>query len=491
MKKLLVCLAALIAVCGSTQVKADSEEAFKLKETPVYRLYNNQKKFHFFTKNMNEVILLQERGYVEEGYAFSFSQYGETVYRMYDPKDKIYFYTQRQDEVNLLKKRGWKFEGGAFRSYGNAPVYRMFHEKRGRHFYTRHLEEYQSAVEKGYRQEGIAFYTLAPNEGAVKGRSTAINTNMIKSLSTNSATKTVDRIHFLDRFEMSSEFVLLESNGRYGLLDAGYENQRSHDYAINYLKSLGVTELDFIVLTHYDEDHWTFLNTRASGLTSAYKIYGAQRGMEESYLGSSALLDNFKINRVIMRPADPKVYYEQRVRTNIEATLRDYQIPVTFEKEFSLGDYKLSLFNDYPLSDAEIKQQQRPHSNFNSLAVLVEKENFNFLFSGDVEENDEMRLAEDLYQSGNYQIHLMTAGHHGLGTSNSKAYLDMIGNPFAAISNSEKHLDPKGRVNVQEFQERLYYGDGTVIADLSNVAAGVDLKQPDTGRAGKIYVYGN
>lgn len=459
MKKRLL-MGLLVGLCfGASTVAADDVDG------QVYRLYDSQTRTHFYTKNVSEVELLKQRGWKDEGLAWEYASTGDTVYRLYDSKENQHFYTKSVSEVELLKQRGWKDEGLAFRSNGGVPIYRMFNEKSKIHFYTRNPDEYNKASGIGYKKEGVAFYSKEA------GADYFLRVQGIGR----------DRIHFLKKFNEANEFVLLESNGRFALLDAGYQTQSTHDYAIKYLQDLGVQELDFVVLSHYDEDHWAFLNTQQTGYTSTYRWYGQSRGVEETYLGSTALLDNFKIGRVIARPADSKVYYEPRVRKQIETTLAHYGIPITYEQQFSLGDYQLSIFNDYPLSADEIKKGAV--SNYNSLAVLVEKDDYNFLFAGDVEEADEPRLASDLAVAGNPTMDLVTAAHHGLGTSNTREYVQAIGSPVAIVSYHPDRVGYGGRQNLPAYEQLFYSGLGTVVADLTDTASsGISVSQPDTGK---------
>ena len=47
--------------------------------------------------------------------------------------------------------------------------------------------------------------------------------------------------------------LLIEADGHYMLYDGGGQSRSS--YVVSYLRQHGVTELDYMVASHYDEDH--------------------------------------------------------------------------------------------------------------------------------------------------------------------------------------------------------------------------------------------
>ncbi|WFA76040.1 MBL fold metallo-hydrolase [Streptococcus suis] len=354
------------------------------------------------------------------------------------------------------------------------------------------VHDLESAIQSIQVSDGMTHITVKEGfslDAVVKGLSNFLSVSN-SSTSTEIEKETedllelpiADKIHFLKRFNEASDMILIESNGKYGLVDAGYQTQSTADYAINYLKSLGVEKLEFVLLTHYDEDHWTFLNTQRTNTTSSYNHYKNSRGTEITYLGNKSLLENFSIGRVIARPADEQVYYEPKIRKEIETTLSEYNIPIEFTENFSIGDFNLSVYNNYPLSDEEIQSKTGAISNHNSLAVLVEKDDYNVLLSGDVEKFDEQRLAEDLANTDNSDIDLATAGHHGLSTSNTPEYVEAIGNPVAVVSYTNERLDAKGRENLENYSDVIFTGNGTVVADLTNTEDGITVSQDDTNK---------
>ena len=62
----------------------------------------------------------------------------------------------------------------------------------------------------------------------------------------------MNKIHFIRAYW--SDNILIESNGRFALIDTGYA--RDAERISKYLDEVGVKELDFILITHFHKDHY-------------------------------------------------------------------------------------------------------------------------------------------------------------------------------------------------------------------------------------------
>ncbi len=63
------------------------------------------------------------------------------------------------------------------------------------------------------------------------------------------------KIHFIKQVQDSADAILLESNGHYAMIDTGLTNTADMNRVKNYLESLNVNTLDFILITHNHADH--------------------------------------------------------------------------------------------------------------------------------------------------------------------------------------------------------------------------------------------
>ncbi len=70
------------------------------------------------------------------------------------------------------------------------------------------------------------------------------------------------RIHFIRQPSndnntdlKAGDAILLESNGHFAMVDTGLYDKADNDYVLNYLRKVGVTKLDFVIITHMHRDH--------------------------------------------------------------------------------------------------------------------------------------------------------------------------------------------------------------------------------------------
>ena len=130
--------------------------------------------------------------------------------------------------------------------------------------------------------------------------SSNINFNLLKA----AVPTGTDRIHELAVYPYanatSSEAIVIESNGHYGLIDTGNPTGDSSPYSkydytfngndvANYLSGLGVKSLDFVILTHGHSDHVGGIPQLVSrgyiksNTTVIYRTFNSNRSEETDY----------------------------------------------------------------------------------------------------------------------------------------------------------------------------------------------------------------
>ena len=128
----------------------------------VYRLFNPEMRYHFYTNDATERDSLIHRNWGNfEGIAFV----GDTsdtipVYRLFSPILRVHHYTTDKVEWNhLLASGAWNDEGVVFHSAEvGIPVYRLFHPELMRHLFTSDAHERGVLLGRGWNDEGIAWY---------------------------------------------------------------------------------------------------------------------------------------------------------------------------------------------------------------------------------------------------------------------------------------------------------------------------------------------
>ena len=136
---------------------------------PAYRMYRKSGE-HVYTINPDEVSMLVNAGWINEGTAFYVnpvtSKKGTAVYRVYNKNNGgMHFYTANAAEKDMLLANGWT--EGAVVFYGadkatGIPVYRTYNtgSNNGEHNYTTNIAESDMNVKAGWRAEGVAFYVF-------------------------------------------------------------------------------------------------------------------------------------------------------------------------------------------------------------------------------------------------------------------------------------------------------------------------------------------
>lgn len=211
--------------------------------------------------------------------------------------------------------------------------------------------------------------------------------------------------------------ILISSNGHYGLIDTGANASKGFTpnggYVSLYLKSLGITHLDFIIFTHVHSDH-------VGGFISSAGVFPIDKNTTVYYKGC----DYFE--------GDSHATLCKKLRTKIsesgvkEYSLRDNRVSGKFS--VSLGDYKLDFLNiddndgdgkpDYVYYKGDADRE-----NLNSLGFIVTNKNSSAkaFLGGDFE-----LALEDKYASRIGQVDLMKMSHHGIFTSNSYEFLSTL-----------------------------------------------------------------
>ncbi len=233
-------------------------------------------------------------------------------------------------------------------------------------------------------------------------------------------------LHLLDVGQ--GQGILVEADGQYMLIDGG--GRESSSYVISYLRQQGIENLDFIAVSHYDEDHM-------SGVIGALNVFPVKMLLVPSYRGEGDLYQSFATAAL----SNGTVIYH----------------PQAGEK-FQLGGALVEVVGPVR-TDYEAE-------NDRSLALKVTYGNLSCLICGDAEQQGETDMVDAGYD---LSANVYVANHHGSKSSSSERFLDAISPSYALIScgrdNSYGH---PAQETLQRFQDRgveIYRTDlqGTVI----------------------------
>ena len=201
-------------------------------------------------------------------------------------------------------------------------------------------------------------------------------------------------ITFLDVGQGDSTLISFPYNKGNILIDTGglYTSNYniSENKTIPYLKSIGITYLDYLIITHGDYDH----------------------------IGEATnIIENFKVRKVIFNVGKLNDLELDVIKILKEKNIEYYQNIKTLNI-----DTNILYFLNTNIYDNE---------NDNSSVIYFIYNNIKFLLMGDAEVNKE----NDILKKYNlYNIDILKVGHHGSNTSSSKYFIDKINPKYSIIS---------------------------------------------------------
>lgn len=196
-------------------------------------------------------------------------------------------------------------------------------------------------------------------------------------------------VHFIDVGQ--GDCTLIESKGEYLLIDAGPDNMGTKIQ--KYLNDVGVSKIDYLILTHPDSDHIGSVDVIATKFDIG-KIYM-----------SSFIKDN--------------KYYHDMLDAFANKNLK-WGIPKEGDS-FELGDAQVSIIHS--------KEYEDPNNS--SLCIKVTCGETSFLFAGDAESTAEKDMLD---QDVDLSATVYHVSHHGSYTSSSEEFLKRVNPEYAVVS---------------------------------------------------------
>ena len=232
-----------------------------------------------------------------------------------------------------------------------------------------------------------------------------------------------------------ADSFLFVKGDKIALIDCGTRSTGKD--AVEYIKSLGITRIDYVFGTHPHDDH--------------------MGGMYD-------IITNFEVGKIII----PQVK-EGQVTTNWYIKLMKQIVDGNYEVEYS------KTGNEYSLGDAKIQivwQSELEQDNVNNYSNIIKVSfgDMDVLMTGDAE----TEIEEEVLRSGvQIDAEILKVGHHGSDTSSSDEFLDEIDPDYGLISckvgNKYEHPTKGTMEKLQQREVEVYRTDecGTVIATIT------------------------
>lgn len=210
------------------------------------------------------------------------------------------------------------------------------------------------------------------------------------------------QVHYIDVGQADSILIRVPTKDgvKNMLIDAGTSEGYPASAVENYLSGLGITELEYMIITHPHLDH-----------------IGA----------ADEVITDFTVLNVIIPECESSTKSWERVLLAIDAKNLSY-IPSEAGKTYTIGDASFTILG--PVDATAVKPSD---TNNYSVVVRLDYGSTSFMFTGDAEVDSENEMLAHFPASA-FKCDVLKVGHHGSTTSTGDAFLKAANPSLAVIS---------------------------------------------------------
>ena len=250
---------------------------------------------------------------------------------------------------------------------------------------------------------------------------------------------TFANIIFLDVSQGDSILYVTKNQSKVYMFDTGgIRNRNVSDNSLMYLKSLGISKIDYLILTHGDFDH----------------------------MGEAInLVENFKVEKVILNCGVFNDLEQELIKELDKKEIKYYSCI----KELNIDNNKLYFLNT----------KEYDNENDNSNVIYFKYGTFKFLFMGDAGIEKEKDILEKYNIS---DVYVLKVGHHGSKTSSDKKFIDEIKPKYSIISvgKNNRYGHPNKEVLNNLDNSKIYRTDqdGSIMFKINNNKFQIETYSP-------------
>lgn len=259
----------------------------------------------------------------------------------------------------------------------------------------------------------VFIISYAYNRFFMKGNSNNSKNVNLKDNINNSKFTDVDLnnedFNILFMYVGQADSTLIKYKNKTMLIDAG--NNEDGKNIVKFLKDKGISKLDYIVGTHYDEDH-------IGGLDD--------------------IIENFDIGKFYLSNGGelgPNYY-------NLEKAAKKKNLAITIPK---VGD-KID-FGDVDMEVMAASKFDGKNDNNASIVIQAKYGSRKYLFMGDLEKQEEAKRKWN-------EVDVLKAGHHGSNTSSTQEFLNQVKPKYVFVSAGKNNKYRLPNVKVMERIEK-------------------------------------
>lgn len=219
--------------------------------------------------------------------------------------------------------------------------------------------------------------------------------------------------HFIDVGKADSIYINCKNKNI--LIDGGEHD--TYNTVLEYLKKLGIKNLDLVIATHPHSDH-------IGGLPE--------------------VLNEFKVFKIFMPKVKDSLVPTSKIYEKFLLAIEKNKIPVkvpTPGETVTLGELEIKVLAPNGFYD---------NVNNHSIVVKIVYKDVRFLFTGDAEkesENDILRKNYDIKST------VLKVGHHGSKTSTTKEFLRKVSPKYAVICVGEDKYNLPKKETITKLKE--------------------------------------
>ena len=249
-------------------------------------------------------------------------------------------------------------------------------------------------------------------------------------------------ISFLDVGQGDSSLIVYSNNRLNLLIDTGGIYNSNYNIVDNkiipYMKSLGISKLNYLILSHGDYDH----------------------------MGEAInLVENFRVEKVIFNCGEFNDLEHDLIKV-LNKKKNPYYACI---KELNIDNNKLYF----------LQTKEYDNENDNSNVIYTEIDGYKFMFMGDASITTEKEI---LKKYNLPDIDVLKVGHHGSKTSSSSEFIDKINPKYSIISvgKNNRYGHPNEEVLNNLDNSKIYRTDqdGSIMFKIKNNKLQIETCSP-------------
>ena len=238
------------------------------------------------------------------------------------------------------------------------------------------------------------------------------------------------KVHFPKRTNNGGDCQIIETKNNVIMIDIGSTGTQTE--LINYLINNNIDKINYLILTHYHNDH-------IGGSVETIRALLNDSNIDTSDITFILPHHNLDWTRMI----DPN---GELADIRLDQTAIEGLVVGTYNYIYPTENYKLNVddislqfnnlesgyFDDYYLNTIDCYNNEKDFTNYNnfSMTTLLTHHEHKFLFSGDVEQLAQSKIYRNFKNIDVYKVE-----HHSLNITTNQDYLNRITPKYSIIQN--------------------------------------------------------